>query len=398
MLTKSEIKKVTSYFISWRLSLFLIGFLAQFFLKYQPSFPYSDQLTSYGLPQWVYSWANFDGVHYLTIINKGYFGTGLIQAFFPLFPMTVKVLNVFENPLIVGLIFSTFLNLVLFLTFYQFSKTFFEKNHFLNLLIFTLFPTSFFFGAFYTESLFLILVLQAFIFSHKKNWLMASIFAGLASATRIIGIFLLPALLWEYLINHESSNLFIKNILQTNYRQKIIKQIKERILNKNLIHIILLSSSGLIIYMSYLYFKFNDPIYFFHVQSEFGGGRQESLILYPQVVFRYIKILLTARPFDLKYFTYVLEFIAGTIGLLAILFSIKKFKISHLIFSLGAFFIPTLTGTFSSMPRYILVCFPLFFFIGMNLKNKQSKIIYLAISSILLLINTILFIQGYWVA
>lgn len=394
MLTKSELKKVTSYFIVWRLALFALSFFANFFIKYQPSFPYYDQLANYGLPQWLYSWANFDGVHYLTIINNGYFGTGLIQAFFPLFPMLVKFINVINNPLLIGIFLLTILSYILFISFYQFSKIFFKKDHFLNLLIFTLFPTSFFFGAFYTESLFIILVIQSFIHSHKKKWLIAAIFAGLASATRIIGIFLLPALLWDYLISNESFVSLISEIK----KKKFWENIYNKLFSRTTLLITLLSSSGLIAYMIYLYLRFDDPLYFFHVQSEFGGGRQESLVSYPQVVFRYIKILLTARPFDLKYFAYVQEFIAGTIGLLAILLPYKKIKSSHLIFSLGAFFIPTLTGTFSSMPRYILACLPLFFFIGMNLKNKKTKIAYLVISTLLLTINTILFIQGYWVA
>ncbi len=152
--------------------------------------------------------------------------------------------------------------------------------------------------------------------------------------------------------------------------------------------------------MYYLYREFSDPLYFFHVQSEFGGGiRQETVILYPQVVWRYIKILLTARPFDLKYFSYVQEFVTGTIGLILLLYSVTKTRLSYIIFSLLAFLLPTLTGTFSSMPRYILVCFPIFILLSIwSEKSKIFRYTWFTISGILLLLNTVLFIQGYWVA
>jgi hypothetical protein len=151
--------------------------------------------------------------------------------------------------------------------------------------------------------------------------------------------------------------------------------------------------------MFFLYLNFHDPLYFVHVQSEFGAGRQETIILYPQVVWRYIKILLTARPFDLRYFAYVQEFVAGTLGLVGLLVAVRKVRPSYSVFALSAFLLPTLTGTFSSMSRYLLICFPLYFLLTF-LVQKWPKlgIVWMAVSTLLLVINTVLFIQGYWVA
>jgi len=400
MLSKSEFKKLTGIFIIWRTFLFIIGYLAQFILKYKPSFPYYDQLALYNLPQWLYSWANFDGVHYLTIIKKGYFGTGLIQAFFPLFPLSIRFLNIFENPLVTGLIVSNILAFLLFISFYSFSKTFFKNNHWQNLLVFILFPTSFFLGAFYTESLFLILVLNTFIQSHHRNWFRAGLLAALASGTKVVGILLIPSLIIGYFFGEKKLGELINDIKNKNTRKKLISSLTNKLNLKSVrpLSLIIVGSFGLLSYMFYLWQKFDDPLYFFHVQSEFGGGRQENLILYPQVVYRYLKILITARPFDFKYLAYIQEFISGTIGLILILYSSKKIKLSHLIFVLGAFFVPTLTGTFSSMGRYILVCWPIFFVISDWLKNKKIRYLYFIISTLFLVINTVLFIQGYWVA
>jgi len=76
---------------------------------------------------------------------------------------------------------------------------------------------------------------------------------------------------------------------------------------------------------------------------------------------------------------------------------IKRIRISYLIFSFLAITIPTFTGTFSSMPRYVLVAFPLFIVLGL-IKNKLMKIFLLSIFFLLLSIFTLLFTSGHWVA
>ncbi|MCA9373378.1 hypothetical protein KC921_04775, partial [Candidatus Woesebacteria bacterium] len=152
--------------------------------------------------------------------------------------------------------------------------------------------------------------------------------------------------------------------------------------------------------MLYLNQTFADPLLFLHVQSQFGAGRSQSLIIYPQVIWRYLKILATARPFDLKYFAYTQEFIAGTIGLVTLVVAwLKKLPKSLVIYSVLAFLLPTLTGTFSSMPRYLLSAPAIIVLPAVLLAKKPHWLwLYLLFSTILLVVNTILFIQGYWVA
>jgi hypothetical protein len=212
---------------------------------------------------------------------------------------------------------------------------------------------------------------------------MAGILGALASATRIVGIFIWPALI---------INDYLKN---------------KKINWKNIIYLSI-SALGLLAYMIYLKLVFGDPLYFFHLQEEFGASRQSSIVLFPQVIWRYFKILWTARPFDWKYYAYVQEFIVSLLVLfLLILISIKnyqkkiKVKWGYLFFALASFFLPTMTGNLSSMPRYVLVCFPVFVYLASIFQKKEKGwllFLYLTINSLLLIINTILFIRGYWVS
>ncbi len=391
MSIKSEYKKLFLIFLIWRFGLFLAGYLANNFFTYQPSFPYADQLANYGLPHWLSAWAGFDGVHYLTIINQGYFGTGLIQAFFPLFPLLIKFTNVLGNSLLTGLIISNLLAFASVISFYQLAKIFVPNKRWTSLIIFLAFPTSFFLGAFYTESLFFVLIAQTIIATYRKNWWLASVLASLASATKVVGIFAIVLVILDF--------LFERTTIWQITNHKINSAIKKTQHNwKKIIVFFTIGSLGLISYMLYLQFRYGDALYFLHVQSEFGGGRQESLITYPQVVWRYIKILITARPFDWKYFAYVQEAIAGTFGLMLIFLASKKISLGQLAFCFGAFIVPTLTGTFSSLPRYILIIWPIYFVLAESIQNKKLKYLFLIISGMILILNTMLFIQGYWVA
>lgn len=367
-------------FIVWRVCLFGWGVLSQYIISYEPSFPYAYTLMpKLMVPKYIYSWANFDGVHYLTIARQGYEGTALIQAFFPLYPAVVGGVNsIIHNLLMSGYLVSHLFTLVALFGWFKLIKIIFPKVNVqkqrLMTIFFLLFPTSFFLVSYYSESLFLALTLWFFIFVYRKNWLFAAVLAGLASATKVVGIGLIIPLIWHL------------------YQNKIS-------LFKHL-HLLFIATSGLLVYMIYLKFNFSDPLYFFHVQSEFGAGRETHLILYPQALWRSIKIVATTRPIDWKYFAYVQDLIAGTLGLLIIAYGwLKKVKFDFLAFSLFAFLLPTVTGNFSSMPRYLLSS-PAVIMLICYLLAQSKKGVYLIILvfTIWLLIDTMLFIQGYWVA
>lgn len=418
-MTKKNWLYIILIFIIWRIALFIVAFAAPQFLVYQPSFPYADTLlANQSLPTWLYSFANFDGVHYLTIAQKGYFGTGLIQAFFPAFPLLIMILSKLGiKEIIAGLVISnlaSFFFLVIWFSILKKIKS--EKFAWFGLAIMLSFPTSFFLVSFYNEALFLCLILAVFYFSRKQKWFLAGLLASIASATRVVGIFSILIILieaWQH------------------YGKKLWQQ-----WTKHWFAYLasVLACTGLLAYMYYLNTKFYDPLYFLHLQEEFGAGRQAAIIFYPQVVWRYLKILATARPINLKYYSYVQDFLVGVGGFLILIWQSwsylkiylrQKIKncvvierkiapLSLITFSLASFMLPTLTGTFSSMPRYVLVCISIWWFAAKILqtdaeqknqlkKSKPSKqklgwkFAYFFISISLLIINTMLFVQGYWV-
>jgi len=171
--------------------------------------------------------------------------------------------------------------------------------------------------------------------------------------------------------------------------------------------IISLGCLGLVTYMVYLGINFGDPLYFMTVQSSFGAGRETShLILLPQVYYRYAKMFIIGLPWDWKTYAIAQELILSTLYLLGLGCALwenyrrqEVYPWSWLLFSAGAFIVPTLTGNFSSMPRYLLVCLVINILMSKYLHQKrwQTTLFYLVCGS-LMLINLLLFVQGYWVS
>ena len=182
-----------------RLYLQLIAVLALKFIPFKASFPYSDFFLSPKGPDWLWLWGNFDGVHYISIAIEGYL-FGLTQAFFPFYPLLIRWLSLItHNQLWSGLIISHFCFIGFLYYFIRLGRLDYPaKTVSWAVLLLILFPTSWFFFSVYTESLFLLLAALSLYLARTRRFTAAVLLAGIASGTRLVGIFLLPAILWEY--------------------------------------------------------------------------------------------------------------------------------------------------------------------------------------------------------
>jgi Gpi18-like mannosyltransferase len=381
-------KYILILFIGLRLLTFLAAVLGLNFLDFKFSFPYVNViLEKYGSPL-LWSWANFDGVHYLSLADQGY-NFDLTQAYFPAYFLLINFISIFiNNFLFSGLLISHiffFLSLVILYKLLRFDYN--DKVSRKILLYQTFFLTSFFFLSIYTESLYLFLTLSSFYLLRKKAYIKSGLIAALASATRITGIFLVPIFFIE---------IFLENKSKLMKKKTFINQVKMYI---KTFWPTFLPALGLLAYMHFLKQKFDDPFMFVHVQSGFGGGRDTSkLVLFYQVIWRYIKMLITVDRSNPIYYTLWLEFLTSFYFIGLIIFGFfKKVRPSYLIYSLLCFILPTLTGVLSSMPRYLLVLFPAFICIELIPNNKLKKLLFI-INIILLFINTALFTRGYWIS
>lgn len=373
---------IITIFFFWRIGLFLIAYFGSKLLRFSPSFPYSDiWLLPSKLPSWFWGFANFDGVHYLTIAKTGY-SANFTQVFFPLYPLLINIIHKilpFLDLITVGLLLSNLLFLVSLFMLARLLRLDYPEvivKWFLAFLV--LFPTSFYFGSLYTESLFLVLIIGTFYFARRKNWWLAGIFGALASATRLIGILLLPAILWE------------------RYTQKKDITYFKKIIRFPPLYLIPL---GLISYMLYLQWRFGDALLFWHVQPVFGAQRSGSAIITPfQVLWRYFKIITSVPSTQYQWWTAIYELAGFLMALFCLIAAhLKKVRLPYLIFAWLALITPVLTGTFSSIQRYILIIFPIYLALAL-IKTKWLKILILFLFAGLLIVSTVLFTNGFWVS
>lgn len=376
----------------WRAGLFAIAALIEGFTSFAPQFPYSDiYLLPSGLPRFVWGFANFDGVHYLTIAQNGYMAQ-FTQAFFPLYPMLIRysgyILQDHIN-IISGLILSFVCFVAAFYYFRKLLSLDYKHSTVTWVLVFLLaFPTSFYFAALYSESLFFLLTILLFWFARKHNWWLAGFFGFLAALTRVNGILLFPILIVEWL-------MLEKKINSRSAFKKIITASPVSLLGKPVFYLIPL---GLAIYMVYLKYAFNDPLYFWHAQEVFGAERSVGIVLPPQVLWRYVKILTTVEFFSYPFLTAFWELCAFIIGFVGLIMGHQKHtRLSYLLFGWGVLLLPTFTGTFSSLPRYILLIFPLFIVFGLikSIKIRLMLVIFFISLQLLFLSH---FLSGLWVA
>lgn len=378
LLRSSEFKIILSLFLAWKLLLIIVLFFSISYIPLAGINFLGGGYENYISHPWLFAWANFDGEHYLSIAQIGY--RGLEQAFFPMYPI---LMSVFAKPfgsdmfglVLAGLLISNIsflLSLIMLwkLIILDYSK----KIAYLTIFCLICFPTSFYFGGLYNESLFLLMAVTSFYLARKSHWFLASLVGAFSSATRIFGILLTPSFLVEA------------------WSEKV---------NLRKFFWIIFIPAGLFGYMYYQWITVGDPLAFYHLQKIVGPQHESGVTLLPQIYFRYIKILLTTPIFNPIYQTIILELFVGILFFLLPIYGyFKKIRSSYILFALIGFLSPTIQGSFSSVPRYILVFFPSFLALAILLSGfkRPIQIFILLTMFVWLMIETVLFLRGYWVA
>lgn len=347
-------RSVFKYFIVWRILIFLPIFVAPFFLELQKNF-LGGGLQNYLSNPYFWSWANFDGEHYINIARLGYANGE--QAFFPFYPMILKFFSLilgFQSPdlfVFCGIIISNVAFILALIGLYKLVRLDYPDDIAkLTILLILFFPASFYFAAVYTESLFLVLVVWSFYYFRMKKLFLGVILGSLSSLTRVVGI--IPI--------------------------------------------------GLLSYMGYSKYAWNDYLAFFHSVKNFGEQRSDHLILLPQVFYRYfVKIIPNLSWNYLSVvFTTMLEILVAAGFLTLIFYSFKKIRLEYWLFLTLGYLIPTFSGSFSSLPRYVVVLFPAFIYMAIVIKKLKINMT-VGIFSIMFIIAIIaqaLFVRGYFVS
>lgn len=351
-----NLRKILTHTIIWRLILFALPLLIV---------NYSEIFTILG---------NFHGSRFLNIAKVGYGtpDTYYSYSLFPFYPHLIRSLSPLFGYFASGLIIS---NICMFLSIFIFWKLlrldYKPSTSYLALVCLALFPASFFLGSMYSESLFLFLSLASFYAARRGNFFVACLFAFFATYTRAAGILLWISLVIEYF----SQNRFSKNTF-----------------TDPKIYYLAFPPLGTYVYLKYLSIYTNSI-------TNFLPSIPEKLILLHQIFLRYFKMLIFVDHTSPLFLTVMTEIFTGALVLFVIIFSHKFLRMSYWSYLTLSYFIPTFWGSFVGYPRYMLVAFPLFIYLAHWLEKSHPYYMYLYLffSSILLVINLLLFSQGIFV-
>jgi hypothetical protein len=200
-------------------------------------------------------YANWDGQWYVKIASEGYSydpESHSTVAFFPAYPLLGRLVSKLS-----GLRYDESLlaisNVLLALTFYllaryvrQGSDELHPRQADYTLLALGLNPTSYFMRVNYSESLFLFLTLLVF-WGIRRRWslIVLAALVGLATATRAVGVALIPALV---LVAWRRSNGLLGFAARLSY-------------------VLPIAAWGILGYTAYLYAEFGDPLAFAQTQT-----------------------------------------------------------------------------------------------------------------------------------
>lgn len=338
-------------------------------------------------PSWCHYLLRHDSGWFLRIMREGYTydSTSAAQQpviFLPLYPLISRfvgfILSIHGNNAV--LVVSNLSVLAAIPLLYKLIRDEYGPEVALYVVaLLSFFPTSLFFSTGYSESLSLLLIISFFLFLRRERLLLASIFAGLALATRLTSIVLVLPLVWE-----------IWRSCATDRKRWLTTALPS----------LILATSGLWVYMIYLTIKFHQPLAFAHA---LGGWQSGTSII------ANLPDALMLRPFILlsevwqigPYANHVDPWIFLIFLLLIVVFW-KRLRTSHAIYALAALLFPYVTRSggplrFVSFGRYMVLVFPAFVVIGQLVKERAwLGLSLVGVFAAMLFMYMALFSQWYW--
>lgn len=436
------LRYVIILFAGWRLITLIIAYFGLSFLPFHASpndLEWANDTTEF----WI-RWANWDGGHFRGIAENGYISFQVV--FFPLYPLLIKILSYAGiSSLWAGLLVSN--ASIIGALFYLYKLVLFDDEDSTAkkaILVTLAFPTAFYFGTAYSESLFFFLVVAAFYFARKKSWFIALIFAGLSSVTRLIGLAVIAGIGMEYFLNTTRSPT-IKDIWSSSIARGLLYIILTIVLTKilapfatgldaylllGLIKSIIdpLSYIGLLLFFLFLVkflldrlnFRklFTRQIFYFllsltpfigfclflyHTQGDFL-----AFVKHEQQWHRHLSLPWIApihyfnRLWPIGFFQLgsagqaVIELLFFAIFFLLFIISYIKLRISYTLFFAVALLIPISTGTLQAIHRYGLIIFPIMILLA-KIKNPEAFNLWLYFCLMLQGVLLVLFFNSYWV-
>src|SRR6266699_377809 len=212
----------------------------------------------------------------------------------------------------------------------------------------------------FTESLFFLLTVACFYCAQRQMWWRAGTFGALASATRLAGLFLIPALLILYWQRYRGRGL------------------RPQLMSFGLMPL------GLIAFMIYLRQTTGNAFAFFDIQAAWGHA--PNFFLRP--LFNYLmNPLVLGSRWDFR----LLNFCAVVLGFVCCGLLLWRRQWALAVYALISLIVPlSATFTLQSLARYVMVIFQVFFVLASaGRSNRWDQIIRVIFVALLTLMSAL---------
>lgn len=331
-------------------------------------------------------WDRWDATSYLRVASGGYrysLTTGSIVNSFPLYPLLIRAVEPLARPfaphasyLLAAMAVSWAAFALACAVLYHLTRERFGPRVALSaVLLLAVFPFSFYYGAIFTESLYLLLAVLAFFAIAHGNWWLAGVAALLVGAERPPGLLVGACVILAYALDW----------LRTRHPLRLD------------VLALVLTPLGTAAYFAYLWWRFGDALAYLHSsQTGWHGGQLQTagFLRAWDVLTTLGPALASGQYLHALDAVYVLILVAVLVAVVPVA---RLLGLPAALFTAASVLLPVATYTgVNSMGRYASVAFPVFILLAVALHRRQTaRDLLVAASAILLGLFTALFVSGY---
>lgn len=319
-------------------------------------------------------WVRWDARHFLEVAEYGYtdpLSDPHATAFFPLFPLLVRVVGVVGIPLAAAAILVTTLSTVVACAYlYRMAEEEIGRHSGRRAVLYLLlFPTAVFLIAPYSEATFVAGTVAAFYYARKGRWKLAALPVAVATASRAAGVFVLAGLLFEL------------------FRQRP-RPVRDAVVAMGV------GVVPLAVYGAYLWQIKGNPLYFFVDQRD-GWDRD---FVTPLESLRNSFDLATSSSAPTNWvLTWRLELVAAVIGVALVVWALAVREWGYAVY-MGTAMAALMTSTwYFSIPRMLLTFFPgMLLLARYTMRRAGRHEIVLVVMAPVAALGVVVFTQGAW--